>query len=141
MRVLLLLTGLLLGAPAGAETIVASRTLPARTVITESDIAIAADTTPGAATNISEVIGKEARATIYSGHPLFLSALAAPALVERNQLTTLIYELGALTISAEGRVLERGAVGDLVRVMNLSSRTIVQGAVQPDASISVSGSN
>lgn len=141
MRGIVLVAGLFWGVSASAETIVASRTLPARTIITENDISIVAEGTPGAATSLGEVLGKEARATIYNGHPLFLSALAAPALVERNQLTTLVYELGALTISAEGRAMERGAAGDLVRVMNLTSRTIVQGAVQPDATISVSGSN
>ncbi|MCI5041758.1 MAG: flagellar basal body P-ring formation chaperone FlgA [Donghicola eburneus] len=118
----------------------ASRTLPARTIITETDITIAAGDTAGAATAITDVLGKETRATIYSGRPLFLSALSEPALIERNQFATLVYELGALTISAEGRAMERGAAGALVRVMNLSSRTIVQGTVQPDATISVSGS-
>ncbi len=127
--------------PAQAETLVASRTLPARTVINDGDFTIVGGDTPGAAAAIADVLGKEVRATIYSGRPLYLSGLSAPALVERNQLTTLVYKIGALKISAEGRAMERGADGDLIRVMNLSSRTIVQGAVQPDATISVSGRN
>lgn len=140
MRALIFVLCLCAGSQGQAETLVASRTLPARTIITETDITIAAGDTAGAATAITDVLGKETRATIYSGRPLFLSALSEPALIERNQFATLVYELGALTISAEGRAMERGAAGALVRVMNLSSRTIVQGTVQPDATISVSGS-
>jgi flagella basal body P-ring formation protein FlgA len=140
MRALIFVFCLCAGSQAQAETLVASRTLPARTIITETDITIAAGDTAGAATAITDVLGKETRATIYSGRPLFLSALSEPALIERNQFATLVYELGALTISAEGRAMERGPAGALVRVMNLSSRTIVQGTVQPDATISVSGS-
>lgn len=140
MRALIFVLCLCAGSQVQAETLVASRTLPARTIITETDITIAAGDTAGAATAITDVLGKETRATIYSGRPLFLSALSEPALIERNQFATLVYELGALTISAEGRAMERGAAGALVRVMNLSSRTIVQGTVQPDATISVSGS-
>ncbi|MEY8879795.1 flagellar basal body P-ring formation chaperone FlgA [Donghicola sp. XS_ASV15] len=140
MRFAGLLLCLLNAMPLQAETLVASRTLPARTVINEGDFTIVGGDTPGAAATISEVLGKEVRSTIYSGRPLYLAGLSSPALVERNQLTTLVYQIGALTISAEGRAMERGADGDLIRVMNLSSRTIVQGAVQPDATISVSGS-
>lgn len=140
MRLLLLVICVCAGVQASAETLLASRTLPARTIISESDLTIAAGVTPGAASSIINILGKETRATIYSGHPVFLSAVSEPALIERNQFATLVYQVGGLTISAEGRAMERGAAGELVRVMNLSSRTIVQGTVQSDATISVSGS-
>lgn len=140
MRVLLLAICSCFSTQAFSETLLASRTLPARTIISEADLTVIAGETPGAATSITDVLGKETRATIYSGHPVFLSTLSEPAVIERNQFATLVYQIGGLTISAEGRAMERGAAGELVRVMNLSSRTIVQGVVQQDATISVSGS-
>lgn len=49
----------------------------------------------------------------------------------------MIFRTGLLSISAEGRVLDRAGVGDLVRVMNLDSRLTVTGRVLFDGSIEV----
>lgn len=136
----LFLCGLLgMASASHAESIVAARTLPARTLIAPTDVLVSPDTWAGTATNLDDVIGKETRTAIYAGRPLHLSALGAPAVIERNQLTTVVYNAGGLRIATEGRAMERGAVGAVIRVMNLSSRTIVQGTVQPDASISTYG--
>ncbi|MEM9971263.1 MAG: flagella basal body P-ring formation protein FlgA, partial [Pseudomonadota bacterium] len=43
-----------------------------------------------------------------------------------------------LTIRTEGRVLDRGAVGDRVRVMNLTSRSTVSGIVAAGGTVVVS---
>ena len=58
-------------------------------------------------------------------------------MVERNDIVTLVYARHGLQISAEGRALSRGGVGDNVRVMNLSSRTTITGLVQENGMIEV----
>lgn len=62
---------------------------------------------------------------------------AHAAIIERNDLVTLIFRQGVLTIAAEGRALGRGAAGEAVRVMNLSSRTTVTGRIKQDGSVEV----
>jgi len=47
------------------------------------------------------------------------------AIVERNQTIPLTFLGGGISIRTEGRSLVRGGPGDLIRVMNLESRTIV----------------
>ncbi|NIR43626.1 MAG: flagella basal body P-ring formation protein FlgA, partial [Gemmatimonadetes bacterium] len=42
-----------------------------------------------------------------------------------------------IEIMTEGRALQRAAVGETIRVMNLSSRTTVSGQVAPDGSIQI----
>jgi flagella basal body P-ring formation protein FlgA len=42
-----------------------------------------------------------------------------------------------LQIVTEGRALDRGAVGERIRVMNISSRATVFGTVQEDGTIQV----
>ena len=42
-----------------------------------------------------------------------------------------------LRILTEGRALARGGVGDVIRVMNLSSRTTVSGRIAADGSVHV----
>jgi flagellar basal body P-ring formation protein FlgA len=61
----------------------------------------------------------------------------APALVNRNQVVPLIYAQGNLTIVAEGRSLDRAGLGEMVRAMNLASRTTVSGIVTESGAIRV----
>lgn len=129
MRALALILALLPGA-ALAEAILATRSLRAGMVIEAQDIAFGTQpAAPGIATLPEEVIGMEPRVTLYAGRPIPLSALTTRALVERNQLVTLHFARSGLDIRTEGRALARGTEGEEVRVMNLSSRTIVTGQV------------
>lgn len=136
MRALVL--ALLLVAPsASAETLAAARTIRASTVISASDLAWDETAVAGALSDLSQVIGQEARVAIYAGRPIRPGDIAPPALVERNQLVPLIYQRGTLSIVTEGRALGRGAAGEALQVMNLGSRTTVIGTVGPDGSIRV----
>lgn len=69
------------------------------------------------------------------------SDLGTPTLVERNQIVNLVYMSGTLTILADGRALTRGAEGDVIRVMNLASKTTVSGRIAPDGRILVGDLN
>lgn len=126
-------------APDGAatESLVATRSILARSVIGAEDIRVAAAAIPGAMTDASEVVGMEAMVTIYEGRPVRRGDIGAPALIERNDIVRLRYRAGPLDISTEGRALDRGAEGDRVRVMNLASRSIVAGTVSGAASVEV----
>lgn len=138
MRALALLA--LLATPALPESMVATRTIRALSVIAPEDIALVSADIPGALTAAPEAVGMEAKVTLYAGRPIHSADVGAPALVNRNQVVTLVFQTAGLTIHAEGRALERGAAGDVIHVMNLSSRLTVQGLVGPDGSVAV-GSN
>lgn len=128
MRALVL--ALLIASPAGADVVLAARTLRAGAQISAVDIVLLTDRAPpGAASHIDEVIGQEARVTLYSGRPIPLASLGPPALIERNGLVSIVFSHGGLQIRTEGRALGRGAEGEQIRVMNLNSRNIVAGIV------------
>lgn len=132
MRVLALAL-LVLAGPAAAE-VVALRTLPAGTVVGPDDI------DPGDGTPLAEVraiLGQQTRGIIYAGRAILPDQLAPPRLVERNQLVTLAYESGALSIRTEGRALAAGAAGDVIRVMNLASRNTVLATIRADGVLAV----
>lgn len=124
---------------AGADTIVAARTIRAQAILSPLDLAVIDKTIPGTLQSLDEALGLEARVVIYPGRPIRLEDVGPPALVERNQIVTLIYRRGALTIAAEARALSRAGIGEYVRVMNLSSRNTVSGIVQADGTITVGG--
>ena len=110
--------------------LLATRTLRANHVIAAEDLTPGPQPArPGFVTHPDEAIGMEARVTLYAGRPIPLSGLGPPALVDRNQLVTIVFRQNGLEIRAEGRALGRAALEDTVRVMNLASRTTVTGHV------------
>jgi flagella basal body P-ring formation protein FlgA len=135
MRVMVLL--LLLCGPATAESVVATRTIPAQSVIGPEDVTLVDAALHGALTDPSLAVGQEARVAIYAGKPVRLSDLGPPTLVQRNQVVPLIYRSGGLAISTEGRALARGSAGEVIRIMNLGSRTTVSGRIGPDGAVYV----
>lgn len=120
-----------------ADTYVAARTIRPQQVISPGDLAATDAATPGAESELSQIVGKEARVAIFAGRPIFTADLTDPAMIERNQIVLLTYDRGAVQISAEGRALDRAAAGDLVRVMNLASRNTITARVMPDGSLYV----
>lgn len=129
---------MLLPAPALADAVIATRSLPARATVGLADITTVAADIPGAATTADQVVGQSLRVAVQAGRPLRLDDVTAPMVVARNQLIKLHYTQGGMTISAEGRALDAGSLGQMVRVMNLSSRGTVQGIILPDGSVQVS---
>ncbi|WP_208348122.1 flagellar basal body P-ring formation chaperone FlgA [Pseudaestuariivita rosea] len=125
-------------APVWADTLVATRTVRAQAIITPEDISVIDADVVGGLSNPVDVIGKEARVVLYAGRPIRPGDIGPPALVERNQVVSIQFERGGLTISAEGRALGRGGVGDMIRVMNISSRTTISGVVMSNGSVRVS---
>ena len=128
---------ILLPAPALADAVILTRSLPARATVGLADITTVAADIPGAATAPDQVLGQALRVAVQAGRPLRVDDLTAPEVVARNQLIKLHYALGGMTIAAEGRALDSGAIGQSVRVMNLSSRGTVKGVVLPDGSVQV----
>ena len=130
IRLAALLT--LLAGPAMAETIIAARTIPARTVIAATDILVDGGTVPGAASEPAAVIGAEAKVALYAGRPIRPGDIGVPAVVERNEIIPLIYSGNGLFISTDGRALDRASPGEVIRVMNISSRNTVSARITED---------
>lgn len=122
-----------------AEAVVAVKTIRANTVLTAHDVSIDPEMPSYGLSDLAEVVGMETRVVLYAGRPIRPENLTPPALVERNQIVPLVFNRGGLTISTAGRTLDRGAEGDMIRVMNISSRTTLFGTVLPDGSIDVTG--
>lgn len=128
---------LCLSGAAQADVLTPVRAIRPHEVISASDLKLMPGDMVGVVSDLAEIVGQEARIALYPGRPIRRRDIGAPALVERNQLVALTFERGGLTIAAEGRALARGAEGERLRLMNLSSRTTVTGTVQPDGTVLV----
>lgn len=121
------------------SVVLATRSLPSRTVLQPGDLRATESADPDMVRmQIESMVGRETLVAVPSGGALGPEDVGDPALVERNELVTLSYTHGGLTIRATGRALDRGSRTALVRAMNLDSRRTVTGRVTGKGLIEVS---
>lgn len=75
------------------------------------------------------LIGKAARRPLRAGESVRTIDVETPVLVTKNSLVTIRLASGRLQLTTQGRALDEGGAGDIVRVMNTSSNKIVEGVV------------
>ena len=126
-----------LASPLHAETIVASRTIRSQTILTVNDVELIDQDIPGTYISTDEVVGMETRVVLYAGRPIRIDDIGPPAIIDRNQIVTLFFTSGGLTIATEARSLARAGIGDRIRVINLTSRSTVNGWVGEDGNVYV----
>ncbi|MDZ4276684.1 MAG: flagellar basal body P-ring formation chaperone FlgA [Erythrobacter sp.] len=132
---------ILLPLPALADSVIATRTIRAHSLLSAEDMTLVAMEIPQALTDIAAAIGQETRVAIYAGKPIKAAQIGPSAIIERNQIVPLSYSAGGLTILTEGRALARGGVGETIEVMNMTSRTKVAGQIGPDGVVRVGPSS
>lgn len=120
-----------------ADAVVATKTVRPGTVLSQTNVTLDADASGAGVDDLSLVLGKEAKTTLFAGRPIQQGDFGAPAIVERNSLVELAFVQNGLTILVEGRALGRGAPGERVRVMNLASRRTVTGKILPSGQVLV----
>ncbi|SFS87493.1 flagella basal body P-ring formation protein FlgA [Sulfitobacter marinus] len=120
-----------------ADMVVPTRTIRADAIIRENDVALHRGQNADVFDRLSYVIGKEARVALYAGRPIRFDEIGPPAIINRNQIVGAFFTGNGLRIATEVRALERGGVGDYIRVMNLASRATIFGQVLPDGSVQI----
>ena len=110
----------------GWSGLVTSRPLRVGSILTERDVHRAKGEAKGIyLTDLSDVVGKQTRIALYKGRPLRPEDLGSPTVVRRNQIVTITFQRGGLSLRAEGRALDKGALGERIRVLNIDSRRTV----------------
>ena len=76
-----------------------------------------------------DLVGKEVRRTLLPGRPVPGGSIQEPRAVLRGEKVKISYSHNGLDLTAAGRALEDGALGHVVRVVNLSSNRTISAAV------------
>jgi flagella basal body P-ring formation protein FlgA len=84
-----------------------------------------------------DLIHMTPRRMVAAGKPLKRSEIEAPVIVERGDLITMTFNQNGLSLTAQGKALQNGAKGDVIRVVNASSNKTVQGIVTGTKEITV----
>ena len=123
--------------PALAESVVATRTLVPGAQISAEDVTLVAMEIPEAMGDLDSVIGQIAHNGLMAGHAVRADQLTPLIRIERNAVVALTLQSGGLEIQTEGRALSSGGIGDVIDIMNLSSRARIKGLVKSDGTILV----
>lgn len=81
------------------------------------------------ALSLDDIVGREARRDLAPGQPIRAFDIKDPDLIKRGQAVTMVVRQGGLTIAAQGRALQDGALGQTIRVQNTASSHVVDGAI------------
>jgi flagella basal body P-ring formation protein FlgA len=87
--------------------------------------------------NKENITGMTPRRIINAGKPIRTIELQPPQLVARGEMVTIIFKDNAMTLTAQGKALQSGAKGDIIRVVNTSSNRSIQTYVSGSKEVSV----
>ncbi len=124
------------------ETPVLARPVTRGAVLTLDDLVWvdlpARETPADAVTDPADIIGMAARRSLRSGQPLRSFDLVRPAAIHRGESVMLVYQTGALRLTARGRALADAAEGEVARVVNTDSNRTIEAVVIGPGLVSVS---
>jgi flagella basal body P-ring formation protein FlgA len=76
-----------------------------------------------------QIVGQAPRRALRAGSPVIMSDVERPQMVAKGAMVTMVVTTPNLTLTAIGKALEAGALGDTVRLVNPSSNKTIQGLV------------
>ncbi|HVI49889.1 MAG TPA: flagellar basal body P-ring formation chaperone FlgA [Candidatus Sulfotelmatobacter sp.] len=89
-------------------------------------------------TDADQMIGMTPKQPLRSGQMITVNDIQKPIAVPRGGLVTMILKYGPMTLTAQGRAVEPGAVGDIIRVANASSNQVVEAKIDSANTVLVS---
>lgn len=116
-----------------AEVVITKKPLGRHKPITEDDITVVrmdlAKVPSDVITDPEAVLGKRTSRAIGSKTVLRTSLVEFPPLVRRGDVVVIVAETRGLKVTALGQVKKKGALGDLIPVMNFESKKVLHARV------------
>ncbi|MBK1723677.1 flagellar basal body P-ring formation chaperone FlgA [Thiocystis violacea] len=123
------------------QVVTTARALGRQQVIQPADVRLerqeTSSLTSGYFTELSAVVGLEAKRRLIPGQVLTQTQVAPRQLIKRGQEVTIYAMRPGLTVRMKGEALENGSEGERIRVRNRSSKRIVEGYVEPSGAVRV----
>lgn len=142
MKRFILLASLLIATPAladGARIVVPSHDIMRGDMISDSDLTYqtVSDDRPDAVTSLGELSGMQARRFLHAGEPVREDDVKRPVLVTKGSTVTMTFEVPGITLTATGKAMSEGGMGETITVLNPVSyrqiSAVVTGAGQVKA--------
>ncbi|MGE0119109.1 MAG: flagellar basal body P-ring formation chaperone FlgA [Dongiaceae bacterium] len=91
----------------------------------------------GMVVDVADLVGQAARRTLHAGRPIRSADLMPPIVVAKNKVVRMVYEVGALRLTARGRALGDGGAGTMIKVLNIDSKRSVDAIVIDNDTVAV----
>ena len=125
------------------NVVVTSGALPRNTILNRSHLKMAkrnlAKLPQGYFVNPDRLVGMKLKRNLSAGLPLTPTMVKAQMVIKRGQRVMLVSRSKGVSVRMQGQALANGAMGELVRVKNLSSKRIVEGRVTNDGEVLIGG--
>ena len=128
MRLVLLACALLLAWPAfadaGIRIVVPTHDIARGSTITSSDLMYQMtgdNAMSGTVTSVDNLVGLETRRVLHAGESMRLEDVRHPVLVTKGSTVTMTFEAPGITLTAIGRAMSEGGIGETVTVQNPAS--------------------
>jgi flagella basal body P-ring formation protein FlgA len=126
-----------------ADVLVVNRTVRSNEVLSENDVTFQRVNLLALnvehCTDLNQVVGKIARRMFRQNEPLDARYLAKPPDVRAGQLLTARVTIGPIVATAQVRAMRDGYVGERISVRNVSSGVLIEGLLQEDLTVLVTG--
>jgi flagella basal body P-ring formation protein FlgA len=80
-------------------------------------------------TDMDMIVGMSAKRALAPGAPIAAADVRRPLLVNRGETVTMMLTTPTMQLTAKGRALQNGSIGDIVRISNLQTNTVVDAVV------------
>ncbi len=87
--------------------------------------------------NGENLVGMTPRRMVVNAKPIVDNEIEAPLIVQRGQSVTMHFNSGPLALTAQGKALENGAKGDVIRVVNANSSRTINAVVSGDKQVKI----
>ena len=144
LSILALIAAIATPALAGELKIVTpSRDIARGEVISDADLTLGAAPNPVLAgnviTSLEAVKGMEARRPLRAGEAIAASDVRRPVVVTKGQTVTMTFDAPGVSLTAMGRAMSEGGVGDTVIVQNPASYRMVNAVITGAGTVRAAG--
>jgi len=84
---------------------------------------------PNSAMTETDIVGMTPRRGLRAGYPILLSSVRRPILVAKGSLVTMYLRAPKMTLTAQGKAMEDGSDGDVIRITNSQSKNVVEAEI------------
>ncbi|MFN7114561.1 MAG: flagellar basal body P-ring formation chaperone FlgA [Alphaproteobacteria bacterium] len=84
-----------------------------------------------------QLLGLSPRRSLPAMRPIVSGDIVQPMLVKKGEMVTVSLQNGSMSLTTQARALENGGAGSLIRVMNMSSRQVLDAVVTGAQNVSV----
>lgn len=87
--------------------------------------------------DLEDIVGKRLKRDLSANSVISKNVLEDHFIIKRNDIVSIVLENKKFMVKAKGRALDRGRIGDVIRVKNLTSQKEITGRVVADGIVTV----